>query len=369
MGGEIRIAIAGVGNCASSLLQGIYYYKNGLAKEEEKQLGLMHYDLGGYPPGSIKPVAAFDIDARKVGKKLSKAIYERPNCTAKICDVGDAYDDVQVEMGELLDGVADHMKEYAAERTFVVDSHTSSDVEQVLRDSGAEILLNYLPVGSDKAAEHYASCCLATGVSLINCIPVFIASDAEWAKKFTEKGIPVIGDDIKAQVGATIVHRALTRLFMERGARVDRTYQLNTGGNTDFLNMTNRTRLKSKKISKTDAVTSQLDYEIAPENVHIGPADYVPWQDDNKVCFLRMEGRGFAGQELNIELRLSVEDSPNSAGVAIDAIRCCKLARDRGISGVLTSISAYTMKHPLEQFPDSLGRRMVDEFIAGTRER
>jgi myo-inositol-1-phosphate synthase len=362
---KIRLAIVGVGNCASSLIQGLEYYKT---HEGSENLGLMHYDLGGYQPGDMEVVAAFDIDQRKVGKPIAEAIYALPNCTQKIVDQV-SNSKTRVSMGQVLDGVSEHLRDYPESQRFVVAEEASCDVERVLRESGAEILLNYLPVGSERAARFYAQCCLNAGVSLVNCMPVFIVSDRDWGRRFAEQGIPAVGDDVKAQLGATILHRALTQLFVDRGVKVDRTYQLNTGGNTDFLNMLNQSRLRSKKISKTEAVQSILDVPLKDENIHIGPSDYVPWQHDNKVCFLRMEGRGFAGVPLNLELRLSVEDSPNSAGVTIDAIRCCKLARNRKVGGPLTSISAYAMKHPPEQIPDREGRKKVEEFIQGLRER
>ncbi|MGB9698882.1 MAG: inositol-3-phosphate synthase [Thermodesulfobacteriota bacterium] len=362
---KIRIAIVGVGNCASSLVQGIEYYRQ---HEGAEKLGLMHYDLGGYQPGDIEVVAAFDVDKRKVGKPLSEAIFALPNCT-QVFSPKISNSRTIVQMGHILDGISPHMLNYPAERTFVPADEKPCDVEKVLRESGAEILLNYLPVGSEEATKFYATCCLNTGVSLINCIPVFIASDPEWGRRFAERQIPIIGDDVKAQLGATILHRALTQLFIDRGVKIDRTYQLNTGGNTDFLNMLNQNRLRSKKISKTEAVQSLFDVPLDPQNIHIGPSDYVPWQKDNKVCFLRIEGRGFGGVPLNLELRLSVEDSPNSAGITIDAIRCCKLARERKIGGPLNAVSAYAMKHPPVQVPDSLGRQMMEEFIQGLRER
>ncbi len=362
--GEIRIAIAGIGNCASALIQGINYY----SEKKDNVIGLMHYSLCGYEPGDIKVVAAFDIDKRKVGKPLKEAIFSPPNCT-KIFYNDIKNPDVMVSMGNVLDGVSPHMKDYPEERTFAVSDQKPVDVEKVLKESGAEILLNYLPVGSEQATRFYAQCCLNTGVSFINCIPVFIASNKDWASKFMEKNIPVIGDDVKSQIGATIIHRMLTKLFSDRGVRIDRTYQLNTGGNTDFLNMLNRDRLVSKKISKTEAVQSMLNDPLPPDCIHIGPSDYVPWQNDNKVCFMRIEGRIFGDVPMNMELRLSVEDSPNSAGCIIDAIRCCKVARDRKIGGVLESISAYTMKHPIKQIPDDIARDMVEEFIQGKRER
>lgn len=363
--GKIKIAVIGVGNCASSLIQGVYYYKN---KSSAEAIGLMHWDIGGYEPGDIEVVAAIDVDRRKVGKDVGEAIFAKPNCTKifykDIPKIG-----VKVVMGKILDGVAPHMSHYPEEQTFLLSEEKEEDTVKVLKESGAEIALNYIPVGSEEAARYYARCCLEAGVAFINCIPVFIASDGEFAEKFSQKNLPIVGDDIKAQIGATILHRTLARLFVDRGVKLDRTYQLNVGGNTDFLNMLARERLKSKKISKTEAVQSILDKTLDPENIHIGPSDYVPWQKDNKVCFLRMEGRIFGDIPINLEARLSVEDSPNSAGCAIDAIRCCKLALDRGIGGPLVSISAYTMKHPPQQFPDEKARDMVEEFIQGKRER
>ncbi len=365
--GEIRLAISGTGNCCSSLIQGLSYYKD-VNSNNEVVPGLMHNVLGGYKLSDVKPVAAFDIDARKVGKDLSEAIFAKPNCTKTFCnDVPKL--GVEVKMGPVLDGVATHMADYPEDRRFVVSKEKSVDVIKELKDSGAEVLINYLPVGSQQAVEYYAQCALDAGIAFVNCMPVFIASNPDWVKKFEQKGLPVVGDDIKSQLGATITHRVLTKLFSDRGVKVDRTYQLNTGGNTDFLNMLERARLKSKKISKTEAVQSQLPVPLAPENVHIGPSDYVPWQKDNKVCFIRIEGRKFGDVPIELELRLSVEDSPNSAGVAIDAIRCAKLGLDRKISGPLLSISSYTMKHPLQQFSDSVARQMVEEFIKGERER
>lgn len=361
----IRIAIAGVGNCASSLLQGMEYYKQ---RPEEEALGLMHHNLGGYRPYDIKPVAAFDVDTRKVGQPLNIAAFAPPNCTQGIVESLPDFG-VTVQMGVPHDGVATHMKDYPEEKSFVLSSQEPCNVENVLRESGAEMLLCYLPVGSEEAIRFYAQCCLNTGVSLINCVPVFIVSDPEWEAKFKKRGIPVIGDDIKSQVGATIVHRNLVRLFQDRGVDLKRTYQLNTGGNTDFLNMKEHGRLKSKKTSKTAAVQSQLDLPLPPENIHIGPSDYVPWQNDNKVCFIRMEGEGFAGIPLTLELRLSVEDSPNSAGVVIEAIRFCKLARIRGDAGALLPISAYTMKHPPQQMLDHEAREQLEEYLRKVADR
>lgn len=364
---KIKVAIAGVGNCAASLVQGIEYYRETTKSKKQREfMGLMNYEMGGYLPEDIEFVAAFDIDKRKVGQTLDVALKAKPNCLLPLENNRIPKSKVVVEMGPVLDGYSAHMADYPDDRTFIVANKKPANVEKILKDSGAEILLNYLPVGSQKAVEFYAEACLKTGVSLINCMPVFIVSNPEWAKKFEDKRIPCVGDDIKAQVGATIVHRTLTKLFADRGVKVDRTYQLNTGGNTDFLNMLNRSRLKSKKISKTAAVQSQLAEPLHEDNIHIGPSDYVPWQNDNKVCYLRMEGRGFAGFPINIELRLSVEDSPNSAGCAIDAIRACKIARDRKIGGPLISMSAYTMKHPPKQIPDTEAKELVKKFVAGT---
>lgn len=356
---KIRIAIAGVGNCASSLIQGIEYYK-----DKKEVIGLMHPEINGYKSSDIEVVAAFDIDQRKVGQDLSKAIFAKPNNTAVFYPNVPHYE-VTVKMGNVLDGLAEHMKEYSEEEAFRLAEDDPCEVVEELRKSDAEILVNYLPVGSEEGTRFYAQAALDAGVALVNCIPVFIVSDKEWAKKFEERHLPIVGDDIKAQLGATIVHRTLTKLFVDRGVKLDRTYQLNTGGNTDFLNMLSRERLSSKKTSKTEAVQSQLDEPLSPKNIHIGPSDYVPWQNDNKVCFIRMEGREFGDIPLNLELRLSVEDSPNSAGAAIDAIRCCKIALDRDISGALTSISAYTMKHPPIQYSDTEAKKMVEDFISG----
>ncbi|MFQ5742738.1 MAG: inositol-3-phosphate synthase [Acidobacteriota bacterium] len=362
--GKIRVAIAGVGNCASSLIQGIEWYRAKSGNFNGDVPGLMNESVGGYRPHDIEFVAAFDVDARKVGKPLEEAIFALPNNTMDLCtDIPPT--GVTVQMGPVHDGVAAHMSEYPDEQTFVVADAEPVDVEAVLRESGAEILLNYLPVGSEMGVRFYAECALNTGVSLINCMPVFIVSDPSWAARFEAAGIPVIGDDIKAQVGATIMHRTLTRLLVDRGVKVDRTYQLNTGGNTDFLNMLSRDRLASKKISKTEAVQSQLPEPLPETDIHIGPSDYVPWQKDNKLCFLRVEGRGFGGFPFNVELRLSVEDSPNSGGCSVDAIRACKLARERGIGGPLEAVSAYLMKHPPVQIPDDEARRRVQLFIAG----
>jgi len=364
---KIKIALVGVGNCASSLIQGIEFYKN---KNSKDAIGLMNWDIGGYKPFDIEVVAAFDIDKRKVGKDISEAIFTFPNCTTIFCkeipQTG-----IKVRMGAVLDGFSDHMKEYPDEkRTFVLSDEQEATRESViknLKESGTEMLLNYLPVGSDEAVKFYAECALEAGVAFINNMPVFIASNPEWADKFKEKNIPIIGDDIKAQLGATITHRVLSDLFRKRGVKLERTYQLNTGGNTDFLNMLNRSRLASKKVSKTESVQSVIGERLAAENIHIGPSDHVPWQNDNKICFIRMEGKLFGDVPMNMELRLSVEDSPNSAGVAVDAIRCCKLALNRGIGGILYSPSAYFMKHPPKQYTDDIAHQLTQEFISGNR--
>lgn len=358
---SINIAIIGIGNCASSLVQGLEHYREGA----NDTVGLMHWEVGGYKPSDIKVVAAWDVDARKVGKDVADAIFAKPNCTAVFAPNVTATGTI-VRMGAVLDGVADHMGDYKDERTFVVANDTQpskADVVAELKRSGAEVLMNYLPVGSQEATEFYAECALEAGVAFVNNIPVFIASNPEWAAKFEAAGVPIIGDDIKAQLGATIVHRVLTDLFAKRGVKLDRTYQLNTGGNTDFLNMANHRRLASKKVSKTEAVQSVAAERLEDDNVHIGPSDYVPWQNDNKVCFLRMEGQLFGGVPMNLELRLSVEDSPNSAGVAIDMIRCAAIAKDRGIAGVIDPASAYFCKHPRHQMTDDLAQIAVEDFI------
>lgn len=358
---KIKLAIAGLGNCASSLIQGIEYYKN---LDDENCIGLMHRSVAGYSPGDIDVVAAFDIDERKVGKDVSEAIFAPPNCTKSFYpDV--PFMGVAVEKGPVLDGVAPHMSSYDENKTFVVSSREPCDVVAELEDSGAEVLINYMPVGSEEASRFYAQAALDARVGYVNCMPVFIASDPAWGEKFRDAGVPIVGDDVKSQIGATIVHRTLAKLFTDRGCKLDRTYQLNTGGNTDFLNMLNQDRLKSKRISKTEAVQSVLDVPLMADDIHIGPSDYVPWQKDNKICFLRMEGRIFGDVPIDLELRLSVEDSPNSGGSTIDAIRVCKLAIDRKIGGPLLEISAYTMKHPPIQYPDHVARDMVEKFIKG----
>jgi len=365
---KIRVAIVGVGNCSSSLIQGIHYY---LKRESEEAIGLLHWDIGGYKPYDINVVAAFDIDKRKVGKDVAEAIFEKPNCTKVFCkDIPKT--GTKVQMGRILDGYSQHMRNYSSQCTFVLSDHPEPDQEQivrVLKESGAEILLNYLPVGSEEATRFYAESALEARIGFVNNMPVFIASDPVWARRFEEKGLPIIGDDIKSQLGATIVHRTLVDLFKKRGVRLTRTYQLNTGGNTDFLNMLNRTRLQSKKESKTEAVQSVASQRLDDENIHIGPSDYVAWQKDNKVCFIRMEGEIFGRVPIELELRLSVEDSPNSAGIVIDAIRCCKLALDRGEAGVLVPVAAYFMKHPPRQYSDDEAFHMTEAFIQGSYSR
>ena len=360
---EIKIAIAGLGNCASSLLQGLYYYRD---RNPEDAIGLMHWEIGGYKPSDIRVVAAFDIDARKVGRDVHEAIFAPPNCTT-VFQKDLPPSGVKVSMGPVLDGFSDHMSDYPEHLSFVKSDAPEPDkaeVVRILRESGAEVLLNYLPVGSEEATRFYADCALEAGVAFVNCIPVFIASDPVWAKRFADRNIPLIGDDIKAQLGATITHRVLTDLFARRGVRLERTYQLNTGGNTDFLNMKNQDRLASKRTSKTEAVQAVAARRLEDENIHVGPSDYIPWQKDNKVCFLRMEGKLFGDVPMNLELRLSVEDSPNSAGVAIDMIRCAKLALQSGMGGVLDAPSAYFCKHPRKQMTDDQAFEAVENFIS-----
>jgi myo-inositol-1-phosphate synthase len=364
---KIKIAIVGIGNCASSLLQGIHFYKNGT---DGAGTGLMRPDIGGYLPGDIEVAAAFDIDSRKVGLDVADAIGAPPNCT-KIFFPNVPPTGVTVKMGCIMDGCAAHMLDYEPARTFLPSEATEPTRDEViaeLKSSGAEMLLNYLPVGSEDAARFYAGCALDAGLGLINNIPVFIASDPKWAARFAEKGLPLIGDDIKAQVGATITHRTLVELFAKRGVKISRTYQLNVGGNTDFLNMLNRQRLASKKTSKTEAVQSVMEERLSADNIHIGPSDYVPWQNDNKICYIRIEGRLFGDIPMEMDVKLSVEDSPNSAGVAIDTIRLCKLALDRGKGGVLYSASACYSKHPPMQLSEEEAHLRTDAFIRGERE-
>ncbi|MEB3883233.1 inositol-3-phosphate synthase [Lyngbya sp. CCY1209] len=363
---KIKIAIVGIGNCASSLIQGIEYYQG---KEPSEAIGLMHWEIGGYKPYDMEVVAAFDIDRRKVGKEVNEAIFAEPNCTTVFCSELPATG-VKVRMGKVLDGFSEHMENYEEKYTFALADEpepSKAEMVEILKESGAEILVNYLPVGSQKATEFYAECAVDAGLGLVNCIPVFIASNPLWAEKFQRKNLPIIGDDIKAQVGATITHRTLSDLFKKRGVKIERTYQLNTGGNTDFLNMLNRSRLNSKKESKTEAVQAVMGDRLDEENIHIGPSDYVPWQKDNKVAFIRMEGKLFGDVPMHLEMRLSVEDSPNSAGVSIDAIRCCKLAFNAGKGGILYSPSAYFMKHPPQQYTDDEAYQMTEDFINGKR--
>lgn len=366
-GEKIRLAIAGVGNCCSSLIQGINYYKN-IGKNDEPVPGLMHNLIGDYAPGDIEVAAAFDIDKRKVGKDVAQAIFSLPNCTKIFCKEV-AQTGVKVQMGPVLDGVAQHMQDYPEDKTFAVANLDAVDVADELKKADIDVLVNYMPVGSQKAAEYYAQAALDAGCGFVNCMPIFIVSDPAWGQRFKNKNIPCVGDDIKSQIGATIVHRTLSNLFGKRGVAIDRSYQLNFGGNTDFLNMLSRDRLKSKKISKTESVESQLSKRLSYDNLHIGPSDWVPFLKDNKICYIRIEGRKFGDVPIDLELRLSVEDSPNSAGVVIDALRLVKLAKDRGIGGPLLSPSSYFMKHPPQQFTDSQAYEMVEEFIAAQRER
>lgn len=354
---KIKIAILGVGNCASSLVQGLTYYKS--ATKDKQIVGLMHANLGGYLLSDIEVVAAFDVNDTKVGKDVAEAIYAFPNNTtvfAKVKKTG-----VIVQNAEVLDGIGEYVQDVVK-----ISKKKVPDPVKVLKDSGADVLVNYLPVGSQKAVEYWADVCLKAKVAMINCIPVFIASDKKWSKKFTDAGVPIVGDDIKSQVGATIVHRTLTNLFLDRGMPIDRTYQLNVGGNTDFQNMLERKRLKSKKISKTQSVTSQVELheaQIQAKDIHVGPSDHVPWLNDNKLAFIRIESRHFGDVPMHIDVRLSVEDSPNSAGVVVDAIRCCKLALDHGIGGPLLEASSYFMKSPPKQFFDAEAKANLEVFI------
>jgi myo-inositol-1-phosphate synthase len=365
--GGIRIAIAGIGNCASSLIQGIYYYSPDRCREGV--VGLMHTEIGGYRPCDIEVVAAFDVDARKVGQDVNRAIFAKPNCTTVFhADIPES--GVTVQMGQVLDGISEHMADYDEDRTYVrADAAELSKAEIValLKSRGADMLLNYMPVGSEQAARFYAECALEAGCGFINNMPVFIASDKAFVARFAAANLPIIGDDIKSQVGATITHRVLTDLFAKRGVKLLRTYQLNTGGNTDFLNMKNQERLASKKVSKTEAVQAVAKKRMASNDIHVGPSDYVPWQNDNKICFIRMEGLQFGNVPMDLELRLSVQDSPNSAGVVIDMIRCCKLALESGIGGVLQGPSAYFCKHPPVQYTDDVAYEMTEEFIRSQR--
>ncbi len=351
---SINVAIIGAGNCASSLVQGVHYYRD--MKEADFMPGIMHANLGGYHIGDINFVAAFDIDKNKVGKDLAEAIFTPPNNTFKFCEV--PLTGVVVQRGMTHDSLGKYLSQIIQKAP-----GPTANIVQILKETNTHMVLNYLPVGSEAATKWYIEQVLDAGCGFINCIPVFIAREKYWQERFIERGLPVIGDDVKSQVGATIVHRVLTRLFRDRGVKLERTYQLNFGGNTDFLNMLERERLESKKISKTMAVTSQLDYQLDPDDIHVGPSDYVPWLLDRKFCHIRMEGRTFGDVPLNLELKLEVWDSPNSAGVVIDAIRCCKLALDRKLKGALIAPSAYFMKSPPVQYTDDDARRMVEEFI------
>ncbi len=358
--GSVRVAIVGVGNCATSLIQGVEYYKN--ADPEGSVPGLMHVMFGDYHVSDIEFVAAFDVDAKKVGFDLSEATQASENNTIKIADV--APTGIIVQKGNTLDGLGKYYRE-----TIEESDAPAADVVQVLKETKADVLVSYLPVGSEEADKFYAQCAIDAKVAFVNALPVFIASDPEWAKKFEDAGVAIIGDDIKSQVGATITHRVMAKLFQDRGVVLDRTYQLNVGGNMDFKNMLERDRLESKKISKTQAVTSNIDHDLGAKNVHIGPSDYVQWLDDRKWAYVRLEGRAFGDVPLNLEYKLEVWDSPNSAGIIIDAIRAAKIAKDRGIGGALLSASSYLMKSPPEQRPDDLGRETLEAFIAGTVER
>jgi myo-inositol-1-phosphate synthase len=352
----VRVAIAGVGNCASSLVQGVEYYRD--ANPADDVPGLMHVKLGDYHVGDVEFVAAFDVDASKVGMDLSKAIASGPNNTIQFAQVGDL--GVEVLRGPTFDGLGEYYRDIVEE-----SPAAPVDVAQALRDARADVLVSYLPVGSEEAQRYYAQAAIDANCAFVNAIPVFIASDPEWAQKFTDAGVPIVGDDIKSQVGATIVHRILTRLFEDRGASIDNTYQLNFGGNMDFMNMLERKRLASKKVSKTQAVTSQLDHDMPKERVHIGPSDHVPWLEDRKWAYIRLEGRNFGDVPMSVELKLEVWDSPNSAGVIIDAVRCAKIAKDRGIGGPIEGASAYFMKSPAKQFTDDQARELVEAFIRG----
>ncbi|MFA5629695.1 MAG: inositol-3-phosphate synthase [Dehalococcoidales bacterium] len=353
--GKINVAIIGVGNCCSSLVQGVQFYKK--AKDGDFVPGLMHVNLGGYHISDINFVAAFDIDKNKVGKDLSQAIFTEPNNTYKFCDVEPM--GVKVERGMTHDGLGKYLSQVIEK----APGHTA-DIVKILKETKTDVVINYLPVGSEEATKWYVEQILEAGCGMINCIPVFIAREKYWQQRFESKGLPIIGDDIKSQVGATIVHRVLTRLFADRGVKLERTYQLNFGGNTDFMNMLERERLESKKISKTNAVTSQLDYKLDPDDIHVGPSDFVPWLKDRKYCHIKMEGRTFGDVPLDLELKLEVWDGPNSAGVVIDAIRCIKLALDKGVKGSLNAPSSYFMKSPPIQYHDDEARRMTEDFIS-----
>jgi myo-inositol-1-phosphate synthase len=356
--GKVRVAIIGVGNCASALVQGVCFYRD--AAEDDLVPGLMHVNLGGFHVRDIEFTAVFDVDSNKVGKDLSEAIFMPPNNTYKFCDV--PHLGVPVSRGMTHDGLGQYLKKVIEKAP-----PPTANVVGILRETQTDVVVNFLPVGSEMATKWYVEQVLDAGCALVNCVPVFIARETYWQDRFKERGLPVIGDDIKSQVGATIVHRILTRLFRDRGVRVDRTYQLNFGGNMDFYNMLEQERLQSKKVSKTGAVTSQLDYEIGDENIHVSPSDYVPWLTDRKWCYVRLEGTAFGGVPLNLELKLEVWDSPNSAGVVIDAVRCAKIALDRGVSGAVEAPAAYFMKSPPIQYTDAEAREMLEEFIAEAR--
>ncbi len=358
--GDIRVAIVGVGNCANSLVQGVTYYKD--AATDQEIPGLMHADMGGYHINNVKFVAAFDVDAKKVGLDLSEAIWASENNTIKFSDV--AKTGVPVQRGVTLDGLGKYYKETIQESTAA-----PVDVVATLKAEEVDVLICYLPVGSEEAAKYYAQCAIDAGCAFVNALPVFIASDPVWARKFEDAGLPIVGDDIKSQVGATITHRIMAKLFQDRGVHLDRTYQLNVGGNMDFKNMLERDRLESKKISKTNSVTSQLDHDMGPKNVHIGPSDYIPWLDDRKWAYVRLEGRAFGDVPLNLEYKLEVWDSPNSAGVIIDALRCAKIGLDRKVGGALLSPSSYFMKTPPVQYTDEQAHNKVEDFISGKLER
>jgi len=358
--GSVRVAIVGVGNCASSLVQGVEYYKD--ADPEIRVPGLMHVQFGPYHVRDIEFVAAFDVDAKKVGRDIAEAIVASENNTIKICDVPPS--SVTVQRGPTMDGLGEYYQEIITE-----SDDEPVDVVQTLRDARADVLVSYLPVGSEQADRFYAQCAIDAGVAFVNALPVFIASDPEWAAKFTAAGVPIVGDDIKSQVGATITHRVMAKLFEDRGVELLRTYQLNFGGNMDFMNMLERKRLQSKKISKTQSVTSQIPHEMAKADVHIGPSDHVPWLDDRKWAYVRLEGRSFGDTPLSLEYKLEVWDSPNSAGVIIDAVRAAKIAKDRGIGGPILSASSYFMKSPPEQYSDDVAREAVDKFIRGELDR
>ena len=354
--GKINVAIIGVGNCASSLVQGVHYYRD--VDENKFVPGLMHPKLGGYHIGDIQFVAAFDVDRNKVGKDIAEAIFTSPNNTYKFCEVPPT--GVKIERGMTHDGLGKYLSQVINKAP-----GSTANIVDILKETQTDVVVNYLPVGSEEATKWYAEQVLVAGCGFVNCIPVFMAREEYWQSRFAERGLPIIGDDIKSQVGATITHRVLTRLFRERGVRLERTYQLNFGGNTDFYNMLERERLESKKISKTNAVTSQLDYKLDRDNIYVGPSDYVPWLTDRKFCHIRMEGRTFGDVPLNLELKLEVWDSPNSAGVVIDAIRCCKLALERKLGGALVVPSSYFMKSPPIQYTDDEARRRLEKFIAG----